>query len=115
LVLTETLINDTVEVAVNSGVGVCVSVGVRDGVNVNSGVGVNSNVGDGSSTGAPSVKPAITVCAAAVLMLPASGVAIPGTEQAALTSNKMNRGEYIFDKRIMAVPFLRFFVQNPFY
>jgi hypothetical protein len=81
----------TVEVGVKIGKGVWVAVGVNvggSGVNVNVGVAVISNVGVSVSSNAFWVNPAITVWAAAVLMLPGSGVAIPGTEQAAVADSR---------------------------
>jgi len=93
LVGTETLINETsgegvkTSVAMSVGVGVEVSVGVIvGGSDVNVNVGVGASVDDEVACGTFCVSPAITVCAAAVLIAPASGVEKAGTAaQAKLT------------------------------
>ena len=81
MVGTETLISGIsgagvkARVAVSVCVGVSVSVGVKvggTGVNVN--VEVASNVADKVACGTFCVSPAITVCAADVLIAPVSGV-----------------------------------------
>jgi hypothetical protein len=60
---------------VSVGVGVSVSVGVNvGGSGVNVDVEVGSTVGDKVGCGAFCVRSAITVCAAAVLITPVSGV-----------------------------------------
>ncbi|MCQ3938353.1 MAG: hypothetical protein DPW18_15090 [Chloroflexi bacterium] len=84
-VFTDTLINGMEGVAVKGRVGVNVCVGVRvggPGVNVETRVEVSSKTGEGVSGDAPCVNPAITVCAAAVLTAPASGMVKPGNEHA---------------------------------
>ena len=83
-----------VGVAVETNVGVSDCVGVNvGGSGVNVAVGVASNVGNKVFCGAFCVSPAITVCATAVLMIPVSGVVIPGAAQAILAINNTAAGK----------------------
>jgi hypothetical protein len=92
---TETLICGTLGVNVNAivAVNVCVEVDVKVGVNVGgSGVSVNAGsceVGGKVADKADSTNPAITVCAAAVLIAPESCSGIAGSAQARTTIDKM--------------------------
>ena len=102
LVGTDTLISGISKVAVigrvavRVSVGVIVSVGVNvggSGVKVNDAVEVISRVGEENSCGAFCVNPATTVCAAAVLIAPVSGVEMAGTAQAILAINNATTGK----------------------
>jgi hypothetical protein len=94
---TETLICGTTGVGVKANVAVNVWVGVSVSVDVGEKVGSSGvnvcvgacKVGGKVSERAVWTKPAITVCAAAVLMAPESGSATAGKTQANTTTGKM--------------------------
>ena len=104
MVGTETVMRGISIVAVNGRVGIRVDVGLAVSVGVAVTVGGSgvagdrvsegaANVGEESGWSALCVSPAITVCAAAVLMEPVSGVEKAGTAQARLAINNAMTGK----------------------
>ena len=102
------------EVGVSDCVGVLVSVGVNvGGAGVNVTVGTASNVGNNVPCGAFWVSPAITVCAAAVLMAFGSSTARSGTMHARPAINKTAKGIRFDD--LMLSPDFSYNVQAGFF